>query len=100
MHTSLLAIGLMLGIGFPVQQNPSVESILERVSRNVQDMQNSLPDFTCKEKLVKNSRLRLAPGMPQSVTTESIVTTTRPLREEISKRRGKCSLSPPAGVTE
>jgi outer membrane lipoprotein-sorting protein len=75
MHTSILAIVLMLSPG--AQQNPSLESIMDRVSRNVQEFQNSLPDYTCTEKLVKNSALRLAPGMPQSQTMVSIVTGTR-----------------------
>jgi len=77
MQAALLAIGLTFGLGFVAQQDPSLGSIIEQVSRNVQEFHHSLPDYVCRAHLVKNSGLRLAPGMPRSQTTESMLTARR-----------------------
>jgi hypothetical protein len=77
MQAAMLAIGLTLSLGLAPQQNPSLESIIERVSGNVQELENSLPDYICQESLFKRSVLRLAPGMPQTQTSESTVTSIR-----------------------
>jgi len=70
-------MSLALGLILAAQQNPPLESIMDRVTRNVQEVENSLPDHTCKEKVVKSSALRLAPGMPQSQTTVALLTGRR-----------------------
>jgi hypothetical protein len=81
MQKSIFAVCCLLAASLAAQQNPSVESVIERVGTNVEEMQTTLPDFTCSEKAVKslNStfRLRLPPGISPSQTTESIVTTRR-----------------------
>src|SRR5678816_1023210 len=78
MKTALVAISLLM-VGAP-QQNPPLESVIEDVSKNVQELQNTLPGLRCDEKLVKNSLLNLPPSLDRSVTTRSVVMMTRNTR--------------------
>jgi hypothetical protein len=75
MKIPLIAISLALS-ALP-QQNPPLESILNRVSLNVQEMQTSLPDFACDEKLVKDTRRPVPAPYDRIVTMKSVVTVTR-----------------------
>jgi len=101
MKIPLIAISLALS-ALP-QQNPPLESILDRVSLNVQEIQTTLPDFLCEEKLVKDSLRPLPAPYDRIVTMKSVVTATRVtrggdtyflLRREIQSVSGQSPLPP------
>ena len=59
--------------GFALQDVPPLQEMLDRIGSNVQQLQDTLPDITCKEKLT------LRPPNPSlgSYSHEALITTSR-----------------------
>jgi hypothetical protein len=52
------AMIFVLAARFVIQDSPPLQEIVDRIGSNVQELQNTLPDITCKEKLTLNRRIR------------------------------------------
>jgi hypothetical protein len=71
MKMSLMIFALVAG--FVVQETPPLEVMLDRINGNIQELQNTLPDITCKEKFTLRSTTRGISGFSQ----EALMTTSR-----------------------
>ena len=71
MKMSLMVFALVAG--FAVQDTPPLEVMLDRINGNIHELQNTLPDITCKEKFTLRST---RPGM-SGFSQESLMTTAR-----------------------
>jgi hypothetical protein len=71
MKTSLMIFFMVAG--FTLQDAPPIEEMLDRIGSNVQQLQDTLPDITCKEKLT----LRWPNPRLGSYSHEALMTTSR-----------------------
>ena len=71
MKVSFMIFALV--VGFAVQDTPPLELMLDRINSNIQELQNTLPDITCKEKFTLRST---SPGI-SGFSQEAVMTTAR-----------------------
>jgi len=62
-----------LAARFVIQDSPPLQEMVDRIGSNVQELQNTLPDITCKEKLT----LRSTNPRSGSYSHEALMTTSR-----------------------
>jgi len=67
------AMFFALAAPFVIQDLPPLQEMVNRIGSNVQELQNTLPDITCKEKLT----LRPTDSRSGSYSHEALMTTSR-----------------------